>query len=134
MVLVALAGPAVNLLLAFVSALLMHVAVDLPGSAGAWAIDLLDYSILINLVLMAFNLIPIPPLDGGRVMVGVLPRPLAWRYARLERFGMFALIGVIVILPLIGSQLGRDWSILPEILWPVVNALARLVYMAAGVQ
>lgn len=133
MVLVALAGPAVNLALAFASALLMHVVVDLPGSAGAWAIDLLDYSILVNLVLMAFNLIPIPPLDGGRVMVGVLPRALAWRYARLERFGMFALIGVVVILPLIGSQLGRDWSILPDILWPVVNGLARLVYAAAGV-
>jgi Zn-dependent protease len=110
------------------------VFVNVEGAAGVWIGDFLFYSVWINLLLMAFNLIPIPPLDGGRVMVGVLPRPLAWRYARLERVGMFALIGVIVILPLIGSQLGRDWSILPEILWPVVNALARLVYMAAGVQ
>jgi Zn-dependent protease len=133
MVLVALAGPAINLLLAFASALLTHLFVDVEGAAGVWIGDFLFYSVWINLLLMAFNLIPIPPLDGGRVMVGVLPRPLAWRYARLERVGMFALIGVVVILPLIGSQLGQDWSILADILLPVVNALARLVYMAAGV-
>jgi Zn-dependent protease len=132
MVLVALAGPAVNLLLAFLSALLIHLVVVMPYSASEMAKTALRFSVEINLVLMAFNLIPLPPLDGGRVMVGILPRPLAWRYARLERFGMFALIGLVVILPLIGSQLGQDWSFLPEILWPIVNTLARLVYSAAG--
>ncbi len=131
MVLVAAAGPAANLLLATVSALMFHLVPLLPESAGEWLEFNLYYSILINLVLAVFNMIPLPPLDGGRVAVGLLPRSLAQPLARLERYGMLIIIGVIFVLPLIGKQFGMDFSIFhwligAPIIWLLVffNGLA----------
>jgi Zn-dependent protease len=119
MIWVAGAGPAVNILLAAVSALLTYAAVFLPDFARRWAMLNLANSMLINIVLAVFNMIPLPPLDGGRVAVGLLPRSLGRPLARAERYGMLILIGVLFILPMLGRYVGTDLNVLAWILeWP----------------
>lgn len=128
MILVALAGPGINLVLAFVSAFLIHLALLVPAFFEEWLVTNLVNSIFINLVLMVFNLIPIPPLDGGRVAVGLLPRPWSVQLAGVERFGIAALIGLIFVLPLLSEKVGIElnlfvWLILVpvEILFDVIK-------------
>src|ERR1700722_2127087 len=92
MVWVAAAGPGINILLAFVSALLLHSVGWLPVFMSEWWAENLLNSIQFHLILAIFNMIPLPPLDGGRVAVGLLPRALGRPLARLERAGMLILI------------------------------------------
>ena len=105
MILVAAAGPGINLLLSFVSLLLLHFVSALPDVAAQWALENLVNAAYLNLVLAVFNMLPLPPLDGGRVAVGLLPRELAFPLARLERYGMFIIIGMFFFAP---SLLGLD--------------------------
>ena len=88
MVLVAAAGPATNLAIALVSALLIHVTSLFPDFAREWATINLQISVQFNVMLAVFNMFPLPPLDGGRVAVGLLPLPLARPLASLERWGL----------------------------------------------
>lgn len=119
---VALAGPVTNLILALISAFAIVELLLRGGDPDGLLATALSASIDINLVLMMFNLIPIPPLDGGRVAVGLLPLALARPLARLERVGMAFLIGVLFIVPLVGSQLGYDVNVLGWVLGPLVEA------------
>ena len=132
MVWVALAGPAANLALAFVAALLLHIVAVLPAAAGAWLGHNLFNAIAINLVLAVFNMLPLPPLDGGRVAVGLLPDRLARPLARLERYGFLILIGLLFILPAVGDRFGFEFDLLRAILGPIIDALYRLLAVAAG--
>jgi Zn-dependent protease len=97
MVLVALAGPATNVLLAVASALLFYGVALVPAAGSEWLARNLVNSLRFNAILCVFNLLPLPPLDGGRILVGLLPRPLAMPLARLEPYGMIILMGLFVL-------------------------------------
>ena len=132
MVLVAVAGPGTNLFLAMISAILFHALWLLPGGALQWAGQMLYNSILLNLVLAIFNMLPLPPLDGGRVAVGLLPNILAQPLAQLEPYGMLILIGIIFILPMAGNQLGIDLDIFYWAVWTPVTWLLPFFRGIAG--
>ena len=119
MIWVAAAGPVTNIILATASALLSYIAILLPGFAREWAVENLQNSVLVNLLLAVFNMIPLPPLDGGRVAVGLLPMPLARPLAQLERWGMLILIFALLILPALGERLHTDLNVVSWLLeWP----------------
>lgn len=106
MIWVALAGPGANIGLAFLGAMLLPFAGALPQAISGWAQETLHVMVFFNCVIAIFNMLPIPPLDGGRVAVGLLPGALARRFARLERYGMMLIVGLLFLLPLAGSALG----------------------------
>ena len=95
MALVAFAGPFTNLALMFIAALLLKVMV-MAGIIIPVAVKLLFYTVMINLVLAVFNLIPVPPLDGSKIVSFFMPAPLAAKYLRLERYGFFILLLLIL--------------------------------------
>lgn len=114
MALVAAAGPAANLVMAIGWGLVVQLAGALPVNLE-WVADPLHYmglgGIFANVLLMVFNLLPLPPLDGGRVAVGLLPGPWAWRLSRVEPYGFFILIGLMIT----------------GLLWVVIGPVAELV-------
>ena len=132
MIWVALAGPGANLILATISAMLFHVLLFFPPEAATWTAQTLENSIILNLVLAVFNMLPLPPLDGGRVAVGLLPLSLARPLARLERYGFFILIGVIFLLPMLGRQVGLDLNVFTWLIWTPVQAMLPFFATLAG--
>jgi Zn-dependent protease len=132
MVLIAAAGPAMNIGLAVAAALGFHLVGYLPASTARWAALNLKNAMVINVVLAVFNMFPLPPLDGGRIAVGLLPDVLARQLARLERYGMAILIGLIIILPLLGSQLGMDLRVVSHTISTATDAVIRTILRLTG--
>jgi Zn-dependent protease len=132
MILVALAGPATNIALALVAAAAFHVLDIVPANAAQWVADNLKNALLINVILAVFNMMPIPPLDGGRVAVGLLPRALALPLSRLEPFGMLILIGVLILLPLAGSQFGLNLDVISKILRTLTGYVLAAILIVTG--
>jgi len=132
MVLVAAAGPGINLALAVVSALLIHIAAWFPESTALWLQQNLLNSLIINLVLAVFNMFPMPPLDGGRVAVGLLPDALAFRLARLERVGLLIIVGVLFLLPWLTREIGLDFNPIEFIIGRPVEFLAHWILTLTG--
>ncbi|WP_420717567.1 site-2 protease family protein [Emcibacter sp.] len=135
MVWVALAGPGANILLALTGGLLLNLYGFLPEFMAEWFGRNLVNLILINAILAVFNMLPLPPLDGGRVAVGLLPAGLARPLARLEPYGMMILIGLIFVLPMIGAQLGLNFNLVFAIIKPLaefIESLAHSLFILRG--
>jgi len=124
---VALAGPGTNILLAVLSGLLAYELPFIPDSGVTWATETLRSSIDINLTLAVLNMLPIPPLDGGRVLVAILPRAVGNKVAELERYSLFIFIGLLFVLPML-----LHVDILGMLLLPPVIFLKGLLLTLLG--
>ena len=132
MVWVAAAGPVMNLALALGAGLIFHCVQYLPATVDQWVAQNLENAVVINVVLAVFNMIPLPPLDGGRVAVGLLPNALAVPLARLERHGMLLLVGLLFLLPMIGTQLGVNLNIIARLIAGPCDAIIDAVIRVTG--
>lgn len=120
MALVAAAGPGANLLMALLWAAIMRLGLELSAGDTMWLGRPLAYmgfaGIEINIVLMVLNLLPLPPLDGGRILAGLLPGPLSWQVNRLEPYGFFILLGLLAT------------GLLSYVMNPPINGLVSLIF------
>lgn len=119
MALVAAAGPVANLLMALVWALVIRLGTAL-GDPGQALVFMGTAGIFINTILMVLNLLPLPPLDGGRVMTGLLPGPLAWKFSRIEPYGFMILLALLVT------------GVLGKIMWPAISLVMGALGLLSG--
>lgn len=130
---VALAGPLTNLGLAIVSALLFYTAPYFEEVTQGIVVQMLSFSLMINVLLAVFNMIPLPPLDGGRVAVALLPRVLAMPLARLERWGFAIVVGGFMVLPLILGKAGIQFSLFDVLLKEPMAWIIHLITTWTGI-
>jgi Zn-dependent protease len=132
MVLVALAGPGMNLLLALLGAAILSATVSLSGGADAGAARMVAANalnfILINIFLAVFNLLPVPPFDGGHVVQGLLPPAAARRFSHVGRYALLVLVILLLVLPAISPSL----NVVGRVVTPIVMAVARFMLGIAG--
>jgi Zn-dependent protease len=134
MMVVAAAGPGMNFLLAWIGAVALHVAPLLsamPEQQG-FLLTFLFYFMLANIVLGVFNLLPVPPLDGGRIVVGLLPEGAARVWARLERAGLLIVLLLVFLLPSVLRQFGVAYDPVRALLGAVTEPVFRVVMTLAG--
>jgi Zn-dependent protease len=131
-ILVAAAGPGMNLLLATIAALAFHIVGYVPAPGAQWLAANLRNALILNVILAIFNLLPIPPLDGGRILVGVLPGALARLLSRAEPYGLLILIGLIFVLPMLGAQLGVNLDPISRLLMTSTNAVVDTILRLTG--
>jgi len=118
---VAAAGPGANLFMALCWALILKLVVELPANYFSYPLQqMAKGGVLINLGLMVLNLIPIPPLDGGRIAVSLLPHRLAYRFAMIEPYGL-----IIIVVLLATRALGA-------VIWPLVTLCRNVIYALFG--
>jgi Zn-dependent protease len=131
-ILVAAAGPAMNLLLATLAALAFHLVAYMSGVAQVFIFENLKNAVVLNVILAVFNLLPIPPLDGGRIIVGLLPNPLARPFSRLEPYGLILLIGLLIVLPLLGEQVGLNLNFISQAVRRATGAIIGVILPLTG--
>ncbi|MBL8520259.1 MAG: site-2 protease family protein [Betaproteobacteria bacterium] len=121
MVWVAAAGPLANLAMMLGWGVVGRIAVSLPASGPVEFLALVAQAgIFVNALLMVFNLFPLPPLDGGRILTGLLPGPLAYKFSRIEPYGMIILIALILT------------GAMNYFLWPLVALSMKAIYGIIG--
>jgi Zn-dependent protease len=132
MILVAAAGPGMNLLLATIAALAFHIVAYVSAPVAQWLAANLRNALMLNVILAIFNLLPIPPLDGGRILVGVLPGALARSLSRAEPYGLQILIGLLFLLPLLGAQFGINFDPISRLIMTSTNAVLGIILRLTG--
>jgi Zn-dependent protease len=136
MALVAAAGPGINLILATIAAALIHGIVFVPDFAAEWVGLNLQHAVMFNIVLALFNLLPLPPLDGGRILVALLPAPLARAFAPVEKYGILILLSLLLVVPFIAQHFHSGFDPLSLVLSGpfdfVLRTIANLVRIPVG--
>jgi Zn-dependent protease len=121
MIWVAAAGPLANLAMMIIWAIVGKISISLPASGPTTFLALVaEAGIFVNALLMVFNLFPLLPLDGGRILTGLLPNRMAYAFSRTEPYGMFILIGLIVT------------GIMGKFMWPLVEFSMKTIYAIIG--
>lgn len=133
MILVAAAGPSANIAMAIGAATAIHLSTAIPGIFGNWVGYNLYNAVWINALLAIFNMLPVPPLDGGRVAVGLLPDRLARLLTRVEPAGFTIILGVIFVIPLFGRYVGVDLDIFRWLVLAPAMQVTRLILSVAGI-
>jgi Zn-dependent protease len=134
MILVAAAGPAMNLLLATLAAAAFHLLDYSPDFAVQFVAENLKNALVLNVILAVFNLLPIPPLDGGRIVVGLLPVTLGRALSRIEPYGLIVLIGLLIVLPLLGERFGVDLNFISRIITRSASAIITgILHLTANI-
>ena len=127
MALVAAAGPACNFILAFLGALGL-TGFGAHGALGQFFVDFIEFNLLLGL----FNLLPLPPLDGGRIAVGILPARLAYGYAQIERAGILTILVLVLVLPWALGQVGIRFDPVHAVLDRLVPGIGNAMLTLAG--
>ena len=128
MIWVAAAGPGTNIALALVSAILLFVALNAGAEPRGFWVTMGVASLQINLVLAVLNMLPLPPLDGGRVLTGLLPHGLSEPFARVEPYGFAIILAALFLLPYLGSKLGIDLDVFNWLVGRPVNWMMHAIF------
>ncbi|HSR00063.1 MAG TPA: site-2 protease family protein [Sphingomicrobium sp.] len=133
MVLVALAGPGMNLVLALAGTALLAATIKVSGGARGGAAALIAANalnfVLINIFLAVFNLLPVPPFDGGHVIQGLLPRSLAAPFGKLARYSLLVFVMLLLVLPALSPRA----DVVNRVVSPIVNQIARFLLVIFGI-
>lgn len=113
---VAAAGPASNFVMAIFWALILNLSAGMPQTTSMFLSYMSGFGIMINLILMVLNLLPLPPLDGGRIAVSLLPTNLAIKLSQVERYGIFILMALMF-----SGYLGK-------IMWPIIGFFQQFIF------
>ncbi len=129
---VAMAGPAMNFFLAWLAALANYALPYLPGFTLSFVDPFLQLFFLANLVLGLFNLLPVLPLDGGRIVAGLLPRPLALAFSRTERYGIPLVLVLLFVVPAVLRAAGVGFDPIQSVLGTLLPMVGRFILALAG--
>ncbi len=132
MIWVAAAGPAMNVLLALASAVSLYGTAALDGEAAAVMGNVLLLSISLNIMLAIFNMLPLPPLDGSKVLAAFLPLPLMRRYLNFGRYGMTILLLLLIVLPILSARTGLRFDIFGALVQRPADTLTRALLDLVG--
>jgi Zn-dependent protease len=132
MIWVAIAGPAMNITLAVISAILLRIALTQGQTSESPFVQVLMSSVYLNAILAVFNMLPLPPLDGSKVLAPFLPIELARPYLALERFGMVILLLLVFIFPLLAQRSGIDFDVLGLLVLDPAQAVVRAILSVVG--
>ena len=132
MIWVAIAGPAMNITLAVISAILLRIALTQGQTSESPFVQVLMSSVYLNAILAVFNMLPLPPLDGSKVLAPFLPIQLARPYLALERFGMVILLLLVFIFPLLAQRSGLDFDVLGLLVLDPAQAVVRAILSVVG--
>lgn len=128
MVLVAASGPGMNFFLAWVAALLLHV----NKGMGTFGNEILLNSVRFNIVLAIFNMLPLPPLDGGRVAVGLLPKSVGNAIVSLEPYGILILLALLILPGIVLQPMGINFDPLRQIMIPTIVMMTQVILSLSG--
>ena len=132
MIWVAIAGPAMNIALAIVSAILLRIALTQGQTIESPFVQVLMSSVQLNAILAVFNMLPLPPLDGSKVLAPFMPIALARPYLGLERFGMVILLLLIFVAPMLAQRNGIDFDLLGLLVREPAQAVVRTILSVVG--